>query len=127
VPFRRLLSSLLDRAPAGRGAIFCDFEGEFVELVIRDPQPNGCGPLSDYDMKVFGAQVAAAWLNLRTGATEAGAGGVVELKIACPGGTLLCRALPDGYYLTLLLAQGHASGPAAFELEKTAVLVSAEL
>lgn len=127
VGFRGHLSSLLERTPAARGAVFCDYEGEFIELVIRDPQPSGCAQLSDYEMKIFGAQLAATWLNLHTGASERGAGGVVELKLACDGGTLLCRGLPDGYYLTLLLAHGTATGPAAFELRQTAVLVGREL
>src|SRR5438477_7740603 len=51
VPFRRMLGSLLERTKGARGAVFCDFEGEFVELVIADPA------ISDYDMKICGAQV----------------------------------------------------------------------
>ena len=121
MPFRAMLSSLVERAPGARGAVFCDFEGEFVELVVRDPS------LSDYDMKVFGAQMAAAWLNLQTHASENGAGGIVELRLGCSGGTLLCRALRDGYYVVLLIARGSPSGLAAFELRHTASAITAEL
>jgi predicted regulator of Ras-like GTPase activity (Roadblock/LC7/MglB family) len=121
VPFRRLLTSLVERTKGARGAVFCDFEGEFVELVIADSR------LTDYDMKIFGAQVAAAWLNLHNGASERGAGGIVEMKIHCAGGTLLCRNLRDGYYMVLVLAEGVPSGAAAFELRVTAEEVSTEL
>ena len=107
-----MLGSLLERTKGARGAVFCDFEGEFVELVIADPR------LSDYDMKVFGAH-AAAWLNLETG--------VQELRIRCSRGTLLCRSLRDGYYLVLLLAEGRPSGAAAFELQRTAAELAREL
>jgi hypothetical protein len=78
-------------------------------------------------MKVFGAQVAAAWSNLHDGARETGAGDMVELHIQCSGGTLLCRGLRDGYYLVLLLTRGVPSGAAAFELSRTAAEIAREL
>ena len=116
-----MLGSLVERTRGARGAVFCDCDGEFVDLVIADPQ------LSAYDMKVFGAQMAASWLNLHNGSSERGAGGIVEMKIHCAQGTLLCRNLRDGYYVVLLLARGAPSGAAAFELERTAVELSTEL
>jgi hypothetical protein len=116
-----MLTSLLERTPGARGAVFCDFEGEFVDLVVRDPA------ISEYDMKVFGAQMAAAWLNLQNGSSERGAGGIIEMRLGCAGGTLLCRALRDGYYVVLLIEKGRTSGVAAFELQHTAVEIAAEL
>ncbi len=116
-----MLSSLVERAPGARGAVFCDFEGEFVELVVRDPA------LSEYDMKVVGAQMAAAWLNLHSSSVECGAGGMIELRIGCAGGTLLCRSLRDGYYLVLLVAAGSPPAPAAFELRHTAAAIAEQL
>ena len=116
-----MLSTLLERAPGARGAVFCDFEGEHVELVIRDPG------LSEYDMKVFGAQMAASWLRLQEHATEHGAGAIVELRLGCSGGTLLCRSLRDGYYVVLLVSPGPPSALAAFELQNIAVEISSEL
>ena len=121
VPFRRMLGALVERVPGARGAVFCDYEGEFVDLVIRDPR------LSEYDMKLFGAHLAAAWLTLITGAAGRGAGDLAEVRIGCPGGTLLCRALPDGYYLVLLLASGVPGGPASFELQRAALAFAEEL
>ena len=116
-----MLSSLVERAPGSRGAVFCDSEGEFVELVVRDPI------LSHYDMRVFGAQMAAAWLNLQTHASENGAGSIIELRLGCSGGTLLCRALRDGYYVVLLVAPGPPSALAAFELQNAAADIAAAL
>ncbi len=116
-----MLSSLVERAPGARGAVFCDFEGEFVELVVRDPG------LSEYDMKVFGAQMAAAWLNLQNNSSERGAGGIVEMRLGCAGGSLLCRSLRDGYYVVLLVARGTPSALAAFELQHAAAEIAGHL
>ncbi len=121
MPFHRLLKGLVERSPGARGAVFCDHEGEFVQLVIQDQA------LTDYDMRCYGAHLAATWLSLENGSTLWGAGGIVELKIDCDGGTLLCRALRDGYYLVLLLARGAATAPAAFEMRRVAEEVSREL
>ena len=116
-----MLEDLCGRAPGARGAVLCDFEGEFVELVVRDPQ------ITDYDMKILGAQMAAAWLNLQNGANERGAGGAVEMRLGCSGGTLLCRGLRDGYYVVLLISQGSSTGQAAFELREAATRLSSEI
>jgi len=116
-----MLQALVEKAPGARGAVFCDYEGEFVELVVRDPT------LSDYDMKIFGAQLAAAWLDLQTRATERGAGAAVEMRLGCAGGTLLCRSLRDGYYVVLLLKGGTPSALAAFELQHAATELASQL
>jgi hypothetical protein len=121
MPFRRLLTTLLVRVRGARGAIFCDYDGEAVELALSDPK------LSEYELKVFGAQLAASWMSLGATATGHGAGTPVELRLSCGGGNLLCRALPDGYYVVLVLSRSCASAAAAFELQKTSVALAAEL
>ncbi len=115
-----MLTALVERAPGARGAIFCDHQGESVELVIRDDR------LSDYDMKVFGAQLAAVWTSLATAARESGAGAILEARVGCASGTLLCRCLPDGYYVVLLVGGGR-SAAAAFALRSTAAEIAAAL
>lgn len=119
MPFRRLLTALLSRVPLARGAIFCDQEGESVELAIAE------GRLSDFELKVFGAQLAAAFSSLDATARQRGAGGFVELRLSSDKGTLLSCALPDGYYVLLVLDRGSAA--AGFELRKTARELAAEL
>ena len=121
MPFRPLLTALMERAAGARGAVLCDSEGEFVELVVRDPA------VSEYDMKVFGAQMAAAWATLQANSSERGAGGIVEMRLGCAGGTLLCRSLRDGYYVVLLLGRGSPTAPAAFLLRDAASAMAAEL
>jgi hypothetical protein len=121
MPFRRLLTTLVSRTKGARGAIFCDYEGEFVDLALGDPL------LSEYDLKVFGAQLAATWLTLDGSARARGAGNVIELRLTCAGGTLLCNALPDGYYVVLVLERNRPSAAAAFQLRKTSIELAAEL
>jgi hypothetical protein len=127
VPFRALLRELVTSAPNARGAIFCDYEGENVDLAVADPQPRGCAALSDFDLKVCGASVAASWILLQQHSRAYGAGATLELKIASARGTLLCRSLPDGYYLTLLLAPGPHSEVAASVLRRMAARVEREI
>lgn len=124
VSFRDLLLELVRGLPQVRGAIFCDYEGEHVDLAIAQPQPRGCGPLTDFDLKVCGAQVAATWMLLQ--ATE-GAGPTRELALQCAQGTLLCHGVRDGYYVLALLAPGALRGKAAFALRKIAAQVESVL
>jgi hypothetical protein len=127
VSFTPALRQLLLSAPGARGAVFCDGEGEAVDLLVADPPPEGCAPLSRYDLKLAGAQVAAAWLQMHTGSVERGAGRAVELQLRCEAGTLLCRVLREEYYLVLLLARRTPPSAAAFALRGAAALVGAEL
>lgn len=119
--FPRVLTALLERVPGARGAVFCDHEGESVAQVVRD------GELSEYEMKVFGAQIAAVWAGLQETARECHLGPLVELRVGCPKGSLLCRSLPDGYYVVLLTGSGSSGARAAFELRAAAVAIAAEL
>jgi hypothetical protein len=128
VSFGPALRELVRRAPGARGAVFCDGEGESVDLVVAEPQPAGCGGLSAYDLQLTGAQVASAWLHLHTGSVERGAGRALELQLRCDKGSLLCRVLREDYYLVLLLAPGRPpAAAAAFALREAAARVVADL
>jgi hypothetical protein len=127
VSFRPALQELVLRAPGARGAVFCDGEGESVELVVAEPPPGGCQGLTPDDLKLTGAQVASAWLHLHTGSLERGAGSAVELQLRCDKGSLLCRVLREDYYLVLVLAPGNPPAAAAFALREAAARVVADL
>jgi hypothetical protein len=127
VSFRPALQELVLRAPGARGAIFCDGEGESIDLLVAEPAPRGCEGLSAYDLKLTGAQVASAWLQLHTGSVERGAGSAVELQLRCDNGSLLCRVLREDYYLVLVLAPGKPPAAAAFALRQAATRVLADL
>lgn len=125
--FQAALRELVVRAPGARGAVFCDGQGESVELMVADPAPPGCEGLSEYDLQLAGAYVAPAWLSLHAGSVERGAGKAVELQLRCDKGTLLCRTLREDYYLVLVLAPGKPPAAAAFALREAAARVLADL
>ena len=127
MPFRSLLAALVANAPAARGAIFCDYEGENVDLAVADPQPPRCGELSVYDLKVCGAQLAAVWLLIQERNRQQGAGQLTELRVRAELGTLLCHAVKDGCYLTLLLGPGPRAGSASLLLARTAARFAEEM
>jgi len=116
-----MLTTLVERTPGARGAIFCDHEGESVELVLRDPQ------LSEFDLKIFGAQLASVWMDLSTTSSEHAMGSLVELRVVCAKGTVLCRSLPDGYYVALLVGSGSPSAFAGFALREAAAEIASEI
>lgn len=118
--FRERLAELVERVPSCRGAIFCDFEGENVDFALREPPPDGAPPLSDYDMKVAGAQLAAQWILFREKGAPHGAGEPVALRMHMPSGTLLCHSVKDGYYVVLLLSHRALTAVAAQQLAEMA-------
>ena len=127
VPFRRLLAELLALAPGARGAVFCDYEGENVDVAVAEAPPPGCALLSVYDVKVVGAQFAAVWLLLEERGTRQGAGGVRELKLRAERGTMLCHRVKDGYYLALLLGPDPRTELAAAVLRRAAERFALEM
>src|SRR5712664_3065817 len=96
-----MLTTLVERVAGARVAVFCDHEGESVELVQRDPQ------LSEYELKIAGAQLAAVWLSLQESSSQSGIGPVQELQVSCASGSLICRSLPDGDRKSTRLNSSH--------------------
>ena len=125
--FAALLGDLVASAKGARGAVFCGRDGEFVDLLVARPQPGGCGDLSDYDLKVIGAHLAAPWLRLQDGSANGGVGAVLEMGMRCKDGSLLCARLPEGYYLILLLAPAAQVSPAFVALRRAAERLSEHL
>jgi hypothetical protein len=125
VSFAALLRDLVGSAKGARGAVFCGQDGEFVDLLVAQPQPSGCGALTDYDLKVIGAHLAAPWLRLQD--ANGGAGGALEMWMRCNDGTLLCARLPEGYYLVLLLAPTAQVSRAFVALRRSAERLSEHL
>jgi len=52
---------------------------------------------------------------------------LIELRLGCSAGTLLCRSLPEGYYVVLLVGIGIPGAPAAFALRSAAADIATEL
>ena len=127
VSFAALLGDLVASAKGARGAVFCGHDGEFVDLLVASPQPPGCGELTDYDLKVIGAHLAAPWLRLQDGSGNGGAGAALEMGMRCKEGALLCARLPEGYYLVLLLSPAAQVARAFVALRQTATRLAEHL
>lgn len=127
VSFAALLAELVAQAKGARGAVFCGHDGEFVDLLVARPQPPGCGDLSEYDLKIIGAQLAAPWLRVQEGSANGGAGAAMEMGMRCRDGKLLCTRLPDRYYLVLVLAPSALAARAAVPLRLAADKLAREL
>ncbi|MCD4750444.1 MAG: hypothetical protein K8R59_13825 [Thermoanaerobaculales bacterium] len=119
MPFNYLLTNLLVDVPAAVGAIFLDEEGEAIDWVTRHNDP--------FDLKVEGAyhSVFKRRFDLVSKATSSGSLRHYVLR----GNSLvsLTHALPDGYYLVLVLDRPGSTGRALYHLRCAADVVAREL
>ncbi len=127
--FRHMLARLTGRVPQARGAIFCDHEGESVEWALAAIPPSGNPLLTEYELKLCGAQLAASWLLLDERAPQAGVGRLRELEVRTPHGTIIAGAVSEGYYVVLLLAPNTraSTASAAVALRETARELASEM
>jgi hypothetical protein len=123
--FRSMLAQLLAEVPQARAAIFCDHEGESVDWAAAE-RP-GFARLSEYDVKICGAQLAASWMLLDERARAGAAGGLRALELRAATGTLLCHAVQEGYYLMLVLTAMPGSARAARTLAEAAAAFAREM
>lgn len=89
MPFRAVLQGLLASAPITRGAVFCDFEGERVEAVVRDPA------LDPFELDLAGATYARA-------VEQLSAGEEAQLRVLHTNAVVWVQPVRDGYYVVLV-------------------------
>ncbi len=119
MPFNYLLTNLLVDVPAAVGAIFLDDEGEAVDWVTRHDDP--------FDLKVEGAFHSIFKRRLDLIGSSTSTGPVESYVVAGKGMTSLTHALPDGYYLVLVLDRPDLTGRALYYLRRTAGIFAREL
>ena len=119
MPFNYLLTNLLVDVPSAVGAIFLDPEGEAVDWVTRSGDP--------YDLKVEGAYHSIFKRRLdRIGSTTS-IGPVNHYVVRGRSVMSLTHALPDGYYLVLVLDRPGFTGQALYQLRRAASVVAREI
>jgi hypothetical protein len=90
MPFRAILDTLVDaHAPAVRGAVFCDHEGERIDAC--------CGDLTPFELDVVGASFAAAVEQLNTG---------TQLRLVAEDAYWIV-VVAEGCYLVVVCRRGH--------------------
>jgi hypothetical protein len=114
MPFNYLLTNLLVDVPEAVGAIFLDAEGEAVDWVTRHDDP--------YDLKIEGA-----YHSIFKRQIEIVSGAIRHYTMECDRLVSLTHALPDGYYLVLVLDRKGRTGRALHHLSRAAEAAAREI
>jgi hypothetical protein len=120
MPFHYLLTNLLADVPDAIGAIFLDPEGEAVEWVSQ----RSCDP---YELKVEGAYHSIFKRQLEEASRSAEVGPVRSYIFAGRNLMTLTQALPDGYYVLLVVRRSCSPAIASYHLRRAARALAHEL
>lgn len=119
MPFNYLLTNLLVDVPHAVGAIFVDPEGEAVEWVTRHGDP--------FDLKVEGAYHSIFMRRLEELTTDSKAGPVQSFILEGSRLVTLTQALPDGYYVVLVVDRSGSRAYALHRLRRAAEVIANEI
>lgn len=119
MPFNYVLTNLLVDIPEAVGAIFLDPEGEAVDWVTRHGDP--------YDLKVEGAYHSIFLRRLGEAGTVTTVGDLDSYVIEGERMAALTQALPDGYYVVLVMHRQGLLGRAQHHLRRAAAVIAREI
>ena len=119
MPFNYLLTNLLVDVPHAVGAIFVDPEGESVEWVTRHGDP--------FDLKVEGAYHSIFMRRLEEITTGSMAGPIESFILEGSDLITLTQALPDGYYVVLVVDRNCSRAQALHRLRRAAEVIAREI
>jgi hypothetical protein len=119
MPFNYLLTNLLVDVPHAVGAIFVDSEGEAVDWVTRHNDP--------FDLKVEGAYHSIFLRQLELLTTSIDAGPIDSFVIEGSRLVTLTQALPDGYYVVLVVDRSGSRAHALHRLRRAAEVFAKEI
>jgi predicted regulator of Ras-like GTPase activity (Roadblock/LC7/MglB family) len=119
MPFNYLLTNLLVDVPQAVGAIFVDSEGEAVEWVTRHDDP--------FDLKVEGAYHGIFMRRLEQLTANVDTGEIDSFVIEGSRLVTLTQALPDGYYVVLVVDRSGSRAYALHRLRRAAEVIASEI
>jgi predicted regulator of Ras-like GTPase activity (Roadblock/LC7/MglB family) len=119
MPFNYLLTNLLVDVPQAVGAIFVDSEGEAVDWVTRHNDP--------FDLKVEGAYHSIFLRQLERLTNSIDAGPIDSFVIEGSRLVTLTQALPDGYYVVLVVNRSGSRAHALHRLRRAAEVFATEI
>jgi predicted regulator of Ras-like GTPase activity (Roadblock/LC7/MglB family) len=119
MPFNYLLTNLLVDVPQAVGAIFVDPEGEAVDWVTRHNDP--------FDLKVEGAYHSIFMRQLDQLTASVNAGPIESFVLEGSRLVTLTQALPDGYYVVLLVDRSGSPAHALHRLRRAAEIIADEI
>lgn len=110
MPFKQLLSTMLERVPGAQGAIIADWEGEAVDQL---------GIMDEYDLKIIGAHQGVILHNLQQVVERLGEDdSLKEVVITTERGQTLVLPVTRDYFLVLTLNRTDMLGKALFEARR---------
>ena len=118
MPFNYLLTNLLVDVPQAVGAILVDPEGEAVEWVTRHNDP--------FDLKVEGAYHGIFMRQLERLTSSVDAGPIDSFILEGSRLVTLTQALPDGYYVVLVVDRYGSRAHALHRLRRAAEVIAEE-
>ena len=107
MPFKSLLSRLLEDIPGALGAIIVDWEGEAVDQVAR---------INEYDIKVLGAHSGIILGQLNEALLRIDSGELQEVVIRAGKNKILISPLTEEYLLILQLGEDAIAARAAYKM-----------
>ena len=119
MPFSYLLTNLLVDVSQAVGAIFVDPEGEAVEWVTRHGDP--------FDLKVEGAYHSIFMRRLEELTTDSNVGPIDSFILEGSDLITLTQALPDGYYVVLVVDRTGSRAHALHRLRRAAEVIADEI
>ena len=119
MPFNYLLTNLLVDVPEAIGAIFLDYDGETVDFVTRHGEP--------FDLKVEGAYHSIFMRRLEELTTGSKAGPIDCFILEGSDLITLTQALPDGYYVVLVVDRSGSQAQALHRLRRAAQVIAKEI
>jgi len=119
MPFSYLLTNLLVDVPRSVGAIFVDPEGEAVEWVTSHGDP--------FDLKVEGAYHSIFMRQLEKITSNAHVGSIHSFVLESSELVTLTQALPDGYYVVLVVDRNCSRAQALHRLRRAAEVIAKEI
>lgn len=97
--FRAALRQLVDQVPGVLGVVFCDEEGEAVDLCVASGSRAGSD--DEYDLRVAGATWAIAVDLLRRNVEAKGPGATGLLVAMCGRYTYFVAPVGESYFLAI--------------------------
>lgn len=118
MPFKALLTPLVDRLSEVQGAIIVDWEGEAVDQV---------GTMDEYELKVIGAHKSVILQNIRVAVNRLNQGLLQEVVITTSDAQILVMPVTKDYCLVLALNRTDHLGRARFEARRCVLKLYEEI
>lgn len=118
MPFRSLLTELVQNVPGALGAILADWEGEAVDQ---------SGHMDDYELKVTGAHKGVILQNLRKVVSRLENDELREVVVTTERVQTLVLPVTQDYFLVLTTKRENALGRALFEARRCVTRLKKEI